>query len=77
MTESENNSHPLFLCEPGLPCLTVRTLFNNKTPCFAKYSKFPDFGTSFPISFFISLNIFNNEGGILISFDTLNDKPWA
>ena len=40
----------LFLYEPGLPCLTVRTLFNNKHLVLLNTLNL-NFGTSFPISF--------------------------
>jgi hypothetical protein len=69
-------SQPKPAWELGRPLLTVKVLFNNKTPCSAQSDKFPLF-LFIPKSSLSSLNILINDLGNETLLFTLKDNPFA
>ena len=70
-------SQPFPLCDFGLCASTVKTVFNNKTPCFCQFAKLPRGFACLPMSLSISLYILIRLGGIGAEFGTEKASPSA
>ena len=70
-------SHPISLCDDGIPSSTVSIEFNKKTPWIAHLFKSP-FAVVFIFRLLsISLKMFCSDGGILMPELTENANPLA
>ena len=77
MTLSVNCSQPMSRCDAGFPASTVSIALRRNTPCVAHLVRSPCDGGSVPMSSFISLKIFCNDGGGFFPSGTENERPCA
>ena len=79
ITARVNPSHPILACERDCPSLTVRQVFNSKTPCSAHLVKSPFSTAHVPHSSLISFIMLDKLGGNLQLLCGLmeNDMPTA
>ena len=69
-----NVSQPLSLWDRGVSLTTVMIEFSKNTPCLAQSVRLL-FVLVTPKSFFNSLNILSNDGGLFTPSSTENDSP--